>query len=362
MDIDLIKKYFNNSCSEEELQIILAWFADSAKTTEGKALLFKLWEELPDEDGNLKTDFAFILDKIHHKVNLDQSKKLLEKSYQNPVKYKRRKYFKKLFSKAAAILLFPVFGLGLYMTCKYQTSRHSQISVNQAYNEIYSSVDAITKVTLPDGSSVWLNHRSTLKYPAMFHGDSRTVELTGEGYFEVTHDPKMPFFVKTGKIQIKAVGTTFNIMAYPDEDRIETSLINGKVELQMIRHDGKPIPLVQMKPAELAVFQKSNSEISTRNIPDDRYFAWKDGKLVFNEEPMVEVVEKLSRWFNVDIEIKDPELVDLTYTATFVNETLPQVMELISLVSPVSYSISNRQMVSPGIFSKRKVILSYRNK
>jgi ferric-dicitrate binding protein FerR (iron transport regulator) len=151
-------------------------------------------------------------------------------------------------------------------------------------------------------------------------------------------------------------------MAYPDEEMIETSLIDGKVELHMMRHDGKLIPLVQMKPAELAVFQVSTDEINVRTISDDRYFAWKDGKLVFNKEPIGRVVEKLSRWFNVDIQIEDQELLHLTYTATFVDETLPQVLELISMVTPVSYSISNRQMVSPGIFSKRKVILSYRNK
>ena len=220
----------------------------------------------------------------------------------------------------------------------------------------------LPKVSLPDGSNVWLNHNSSLKYPAMFQGDSRTVELTGEGYFEVAHNPKIPFIVKAGEIQIKALGTTFNIMAYPDEDKIETSLINGSVELQRMEPNGKIIPLLKMKPTDLAIFQKSNNEISTRTINDDRYFSWKDGKLIFNKEPIGEVVKKLSRWFNVDIQVKDPELLELTYTATFVHETLPQVMELIARVSPVSYSISDRKEISSGTFSKRKVILSYRNK
>ena len=90
------------------------------------------------------------------------------------------------------------------------------------------------------------------------------------------------------------------------------------------------------------------------HIADDRYFSWKDGKLVFKKEPMGEVVKKLSRWFNVDIQIKDPELLELTYTATFVHETLPQVMELLTLVSPVSYSISNRKEISDGTIYKKK--------
>jgi len=209
---------------------------------------------------------------------------------------------------------------------------------------------------------VWLNHSSSLKYPAMFYGNTRSVELNGEGYFEVAHNPKIPFIVMAGEIEIKALGTAFNVMAYPDEDRIEISLINGCVELQWTGPDGKPIPKLKMKPTDMAIFKKSKKEISSRTISDDRYFSWKDGKLVFNKEPIGEIVKKLSRWFNVDIQIKDPELLELTYTATFVNETLPQVMELMTLVSPVSYSISNREEISTGTFTRRKVILSYRNK
>jgi transmembrane sensor len=362
MNKELLEKYCSNSCTEEELSSILVWFEESATTSEGKSLLFKIWEDLPDEDDNLKIDFDLLLDKVHHQVNLTQSKKLLQITDQNLIKYKRREKFIKILLRTAAILLLPALGFGLYMSYKYQSTRHDQISVNQAYNEVFSSVDAITKVSLPDGSNVWLNHSSTLKYPAMFQGNSRTVELTGEGYFEVTHNPKIPFIVKAGEIEIKALGTVFNVMAYPDEDRIETSLINGYVELQRTEPDGKPIPLLKMKPTDLAIFQKSNNEINTLTIDDDRNFSWKDGKLVFSKEPFSVVVKKLSRWFNVDIQVKDPELLDLTYTATFVHETLPQVMELLALASPVSYSISNRKEISNGIYTKRKIILSYRKK
>jgi ferric-dicitrate binding protein FerR (iron transport regulator) len=250
----------------------------------------------------------------------------------------------------------------MYISYKYQSSRHIQASVNQAYNEVFSSVDAITKVTLPDGSNVWLNHNSSLKYPSSFQGNSRITELEGEGYFEVAHNAKIPFIVKTGEIQIKATGTTFNIMAYPDEARVETSLIEGKVELELMDHAGKLTPLIRLKPSDLAIFKKTGYEITTRTISDDRYFSWKEGKLVFNEEPMGEVAKKLGRWFNVDIKIEDPELLELTYTATFVQETLPQVLELMAMASPIKYSISKREKMSNGTFSKRKIILSHRGK
>lgn len=360
MNKELLEKYCRDTCTEEELSFVLEWFEASSETPAGKALLSEIWEELADEDVNLQIDFDSILDKIHHKVNMSQSKKLLEEADQNLIKYKRRKHFMYMLTRAAAILMLPALSFGLYMSIKYQSARHDQIIVYQAYNEVFSSEDAITRVSLPDGSVVWLNHRSSLKYPAIFHKDSRMVELTGEGYFEVVHNPKLPFIVKAGEIEIKALGTVFNVMAYPEEDRIETSLIDGRIELQREGSDGKVISLLEMKPNNLAIFQKENKKVVTLAIDDDRNFSWKEGKLVFNKEPIGEVVKILSRWFNVDIQVKDPELLDLTYTATFVHETLPQVMELLAMVSPVSYTISNRKQISDGTYTKRKIILSYR--
>ena len=360
MDKELIEKYSKNACTAEELSSVLEWFEKHAETPEGKTLLFKIWEELPDSDNNHTINFDFILDKVHHRVNLVQSTKLLEEDNQNLIKYKRRKHFINVLMRAASILILPVICFGMYMSFRYQSIKHGQIYVNNAYNEVFSTVDAITKVTLPDGSNVWLNHSSSLKYPAVFRGNTRSVELNGEGYFEVSHNARMPFVVNTGEVQIKAIGTTFNIMAYPEEDNIETSLINGNVELQRTDLDGKVITLFKMKPTDLAIFHKSNNKIRVNTIDDDRYFSWKEGKLVFNKEPIGEVVKKLGRWFNVDIQVKDTELLYLTYTATFVSETLPQVMELLAMVSPVSYSISNRELKSDGTYTKRKIILSSR--
>ena len=362
MNRELLEKYCSNCCTEEELSSVLTWFKESAGTSEGKALLFKIWENLPDEDGNLKINFDLLLGRIHHEINLIQSKKLLQIADHNLIKYKRREEFIKILTRIAAILLLPVLCFGLYMSFKYQSARYGQDSLSQAYNEVFSSVDAITKVTLPDGSKIWLNRSSSLKYPAIFHGNSRSVELNGEGYFEVVSDSKKPFIVKAGEIQIKALGTTFNVMAYPDEDRIETSLIKGQVELERSDIDGNVMPLLKMKQTDLVIFQKSNHEISVHSILDDSYFSWTNGKLVFNRAPLSEVARKLSRWFNVDFQIQDHELLELQYTATFVNETLPQVMELIALMSPVRYSISNREEISPGTFARRKIILSYRKK
>jgi transmembrane sensor len=360
MDIELLRKYINNCCTSEELSNVLTWFTESACTNEGKAILYKVWEELYDEDIDTTINFDLLLDKIHHKVNISESKKLIVKAGQDLINYKKREFLVTIITKAAAILLLPVMGFGLYMYINYQSVRNTLNSAKLSYNEVVSSVDAITKVSLPDGSYVWLNHSSSLKYPAKFQGDSRTVELTGEGYFEVVHDSKIPFVVKMKEIQIVAHGTTFNILAYPDEDRIETSLINGNVEMQMPKPGGKSVTVLKMKPTDITIYDKGTNEFTTHTTKDDRHFAWKEGKLVFKKESMEEVVKKLNRWFNVDIQVNDTDLFEFTYTATFSNETLYEVMELLTLVSPVDYTISNREALGDGTFTKRKVTLKHR--
>lgn len=359
MKKELIEKYFNNNCSEEELKLVLDWFSTSAYLPEGKALLYNMWEEFDEQESGDKADFDTILCKIHHEINIRQSKVLIDNSENDLVRYSRRQYFITLIRNVAAILLLPVLGLGLFYSVRYYSAKSIHKSVNVAFNEVFSSFDAITKVTLPDSSVVWLNHSSTLRYPAEFQVGSRNVELKGEGYFEVAHNSKIPFIVKAGEIEIVARGTTFNLLAYPEEDKIETSLINGVVEIRRMEDRGRYVSLLTMKPTDMAVYQDKTNEISTHTITDDRYYSWKDGKLVFSKEPMSEVVKKLGRWFNADIQTNDAELLDFPISATFVHETLPQVLDLLTLIAPINYSISDREALRDGTFSKRKIVLRY---
>jgi transmembrane sensor len=360
MNAEHLKKYCDNKCNEEELNYLLDWIESNNDSPETRSLFEGIWEGNDDKLHLDEAEYDRILDKIHHKVNL------IESTYNNDIslinKESRRKkvIFGNILLKVAAFLLLPVLGLSLFMTIKYISVKHNQYAFSKSYNEVFSSVDAITKVSLPDGTSVWLNHNSKLKYPSIFEGDNRTVELTGEGYFEVVHNSLKPFIVRVGEIQVVATGTTFNILGYPGEDKIETSLIEGKVILQNLQPDKKPVTILSMEPSYLAIYKNTNKEVTTQRISDERTYSWKEGKLIFKKEPMGEVVKKLSRWFNIDIQIEDPRLYELTYTATFVHETLPQVLELLTMVTPINYTISNREEKSDGTFTQRKVILKYR--
>jgi ferric-dicitrate binding protein FerR (iron transport regulator) len=234
MDKILLKKYLDNGCNMQELEIVLSWFRDTACTEKGKALLHGIWEDLAVDESESGADFDSILNSIHHHININQAKLLIENAENDLIKYNRRQRIITFMRNSAAILLLPVLSLGLFFSFKYFSARLLFKSDEQAYNEVISSVDAITRVTLPDGSNVWLNHSSSLRYPAVFSGKCRKVELKGEGYFEVLSNSGIPFIVDAGEIQIWARGTSFNVMAYPDEGKVETSLIKGSVEIQKL--------------------------------------------------------------------------------------------------------------------------------
>ncbi len=354
MSRELLGKYFKNTCTKEELEYILDWFRINGESDDTKAIFWKIWQDLPEDEQLRKPDDQ-LLDKLHHKINL-------MKSLSAPVGKKRgifRKDFIRVFSKVAAVLLFPVIGALLFITYKYHNNQHELFAAGNSYNEVYSSVDAITKVTLPDGTVAWLNHNSKLKYPSVFRDKFRTVELSGEGYFEVVSNSAIPFVVKAGEIRAIARGTTFNILAYPGEDRIETSLLKGMVELQ--RAEGEtPVIIADMEPSEMIMYNRTDKHIIKSRITDERNYSWKDGKLIFKKEPLVNVTTKLERWFNVEIEINDQRLYELSLTATFVNETLPEVLEFLSIAVPVNYTISKREILSDGSYSRRKVNLTHK--
>jgi transmembrane sensor len=354
MKKELFEKYIRNTCTPAELDFVLEWLRTNGETPEGKMMQWKIWQNLPEEDEKLKLLTDPVLDKLHHKLNLVNSGSSVS----------IRKNFTirliNIITKIAAALLLPVLGFVLYMNQKYYNNRNELSAANNAYNEIYSSVDAITKVTLPDGTKVWLNHSSVLKYPSVFDAGSRSVELSGEGFFEVVLNPDVPFVVKADEISVIARGTTFNILAYPGENKIETLLLHGKVELKRRSADNTLADLSEMKPSEMIIYNTSSKEIVTREITDERYYSWKDGKLIFKKERMEDVEVKLERWFNVDIHINDRRIFDLTLNATFRNETLAEVLEMISLAIPVNYSVSARRMLDDGSYSKRKVNLTYK--
>ena len=129
MDKSLLEKYINNLCNEQELESVLSWFRDSAVTANGKSILYRIWEELPDKDSGITVDFDSILNRIHHDININQTKLLIKNADDDLIKYNKKRYFVRILRNAAAIFLFPVLGLGIFFSIKYYSTR-SPASIN----------------------------------------------------------------------------------------------------------------------------------------------------------------------------------------------------------------------------------------
>ncbi len=251
-------------------------------------------------------------------------------------------------TRTAAAILLPLFLLHQYVI---------QPMLDTAPPEMITLVSApgiVTKAVLPDGSEVWLNALSELTYPQRFNGKERTVRLSGEAYFKVVADKKNRFnVVMPDDITVSAFGTEFNIYAYGDEPGYQVTLARGNIEVEAAR---------LMKKETLAVGQKAVLIPQTGEmtiVQADTYVetAWKDGKMVFRREKLETIAQKLSRKFGVIIQLEGDILKDYEYTATFTDETLEDILDLLKRSAPITYSISRQEQRDNNTFTQRTVTI-----
>jgi ferric-dicitrate binding protein FerR (iron transport regulator) len=343
MDLKLLHKYANNKCQPEEVDEVLSWIGQSDEQS-GKFLLRQYWDLLmsgPAESGE-EVPARHRLDKIHHRINISRSESGDSVQAGNKVVYLKWLY------RAAIVLLIPVITLFLY-TGYFETG-------HVVMNEIVSPPGSRSFLELPDGTKVWLNHGSRMVYPQRFTGKSRIVQLQGEGYFDVAANPAKPFVVESEGWSVKAVGTAFNVKAYPEGSTFETTLESGKVSIQQNRQ-GKESVICNMLPGQHFTLNRSSNKYILQKEETFKYVAWKEGKLVFDEDRLEKVAERLSQWYNAQIILKDPRLSELTYKATFVDETLPEILEMMEVVMPITCVEVTRSKSDDGIFKKKEIVI-----
>jgi ferric-dicitrate binding protein FerR (iron transport regulator) len=227
------------------------------------------------------------------------------------------------------------------------------------WHKVKTMIGMQADFVLPDGSHVWLNSGSVLRYPDTFTDGVRKVVLSGEAFFDIVKDDSQPFLVKAGKMDIEVKGTRFNVINYPDETVSELILESGSVRLYSGNStDNKTIS--NIKPGEHAVFDTVTNKLTISNVDVRKYTSWKDGVLIFRDDHMEDVVRKLDKWFNVEIILQGPELKEYVYTATYRDETLPQILELLRISAPIKYNITNRERLNDNSYSKRKIVITKR--
>lgn len=195
------------------------------------------------------------------------------------------------------------------------------------------------QVTLPDGSKVWLNAASSLTFPTAFSGSSRTVRMTGEVYFEVAKDAAKPFLVETGPMTVQVLGTRFNVNAYPDEQGIQTTLIEGAVSL------GAAGKSATLQPGQQATFMPSTSRLKILSGVDTRHsVAWKDGYFIFDNAPLQGVMRQVARWYDIEVRYEGHFPPRQFVGEIQRNLSLTQMLEILNK-NKVHYRISGKTLV-----------------
>lgn len=183
---------------------------------------------------------------------------------------------------------------------------------NKAMNTLVVPAGQRAQLTLQDGTSVWLNAQSTLTYPARFSGKTRRVTVSGEAYFDVAKNQKKPFIVSTQDMEMKVLGTQFNVYSYPGTGYIKTDLVEGSL---MVYGKQSPQASITLKPNEQIIVKDGKMVVG--KTQDSDHFLWKDGIYAFENERLLDIIEKLQLYYDVKIIVKDPEIFNVCYTGKF---------------------------------------------
>ncbi|MBL7968313.1 MAG: DUF4974 domain-containing protein [Prolixibacteraceae bacterium] len=257
-------------------------------------------------------------------ANKDHSWKRIEKN----IRFRTRRIFMQSLLKYAAILVV-AFGTGLYFH-----SLTTETSGEIQYAEVEVMYGQTSHLYLFDGTEVWLNSGTKLRYPNQFNQNERNVFIEGEAYFKVAPNKDLPFKVKAGDLEVEVLGTSFNVSAYKDEPFESVVLVEGKVQLNDV--EGKKIG--EMLPGQVAV--KKEGVPGVKLISDDpySYTSWKDGKVTFSGEKLSDIARKIERWYNVEIRFENENLKDLKFTGTILrNKPIDQTIMAMEMLAPIRF-------------------------
>lgn len=312
----LIEKYIKGTVSDEERKSVIKWLREHPENQ-------RVYNRLKA---------AHVSSRIKDSKDIsdtDSYSLIVRKKIKNQEKKKRYSYG----VIGVIALLIPVLILF------YQYGNDHFTNSSFALITERTSIGEQKEIVLPDGTQVVLNSGSILKYPSHFRGVNREVVLRGEALFDVTHNEEKPFIVKANEIDIRVLGTSFNVKSYKEDDNIETTLITGKVEI--LEDNKRPVLL---RPSQKATFNKKSTELVVDAVKSEEIVAWQKGVLIFNETPMRQIVLDMERKYDVKFNIESKELLHYKYTGTFNDLTIEEVMRILKFSSPINYKIKGKQI------------------
>jgi len=328
--------------------VLLQYVKGELKDEEHRAV--EEWINHSEENRQLAEDYYYLSFAVSSLETMKRSAP--EKALQNINKRIKKKSSQRLYlrlQQIAAILFLPLLILSGYLLFQPEEKPHV------FYLETRMTPGMIGSTILPDGTKVWLNSASYLKYPTVFPEEIREVELDGEAYFEVTPDSIRPFIVHTEKSSVTVLGTEFNIDAYSFNSFIATTLVNGSVQFDYKNIFNRKRTIL-MEPNEQIIYDKKNSQAQMNETYVPKDIAWKDGQIILRETPLSEILWILSKRFNVEFQIKDPALYKQSFTGVFTNQQIERVLEHFNVSSGIRYQI-NYLTDEKGEITKSRVTL-----
>lgn len=328
---ELILKVLNKEASESEKKVLQDWVNQSAQNKKIFLHLERLWMESNGVSDYYKIDQEHAWDIVYRKIMPKANQRIL----------------RPMLKVAASIAIAYLLGALTMYFIQPGTQPRQGVAISP---EIYvkAPLGSKTEVELSDGTKVWLNSGSEVRYPAAFDQNQRDIYLAGEAYFAVEKNEEAPFFVHTNDIDIRVLGTRFNVKAYPEESLVETTLEEGLININK-KGSGQ---ILQLKPKEQASFVKNpeklpgNKErfIVSENVNTELYTSWRNEKLIFKSEKFADLTVKLERWYNVHISLENKKLAEERVTGSFENESIEQALEALRISVPFTYKINKNKI------------------
>lgn len=246
-------------------------------------------------------------------------------------------FYRRALRLSAAAIILLVCGISSLFFL-WQSERTAS-EVVEEYKEYVVEVPdgAKSKITFPDGSVVWLNAGSKVKYDSNFAKASRNVELTGEGYFEVSKNKELPFVVNTEKLSVKVLGTKFNLKSYEEDSEVKVTLKEGAVKVGDFLTDAAP---VELKPNQRFTFRKADLSMLVDSVDASHIDNWRNGAMTFDKVPLEEIAKELRRLYNIPIRIESDKLKQIVYYSDFQeNVSVEKVLEILSSGNKFRYEV-----------------------
>jgi len=324
---------FNGNRSFSVMKSVLAYFSQQTAEPDGENFQQEQWKSIVANDQIPNVELSHVLYKLKYQI-------LLEKT-------QRQKRLITWASRAVAVLILP---LALFFLFKYN---EMGVGADQQLGqiELHCPEGARTKFSLPDGSSGWLAGGTVMTYDANFKSN-RNVSVSGQAFFTVKHDEKLPFTVKLGDLVLKDLGTEFNVLNYPDEAVSEVVVLSGRVGVA-----GECFEKQLTANQELRL-QKKEHKVYLGDVDAQSYTSWTEGRLEFRDEHLESVCKKIERFYGVDVKLNPKGLENNVFRADVKIGSLEELLDYMSLALPIKYELTDAQKSADGEITRRTLIIS----